>query len=176
MKTRCGKGVAVVSGLVESSHRPRWAAKRPPAFIQRYRALRLCDCCAAERGASPLTTGLVMKILPLLVLLTLPLAHADDGDDAMWWGAAAYLGWSPSDRATFTARFEGFRDRDGTRLGAPAILTDVTFGVDWRPIAAFPNLHLRPEVRWDHAWDRDFFDGGRARDQVSLTLGVIVTF
>ncbi len=103
-------------------------------------------------------------------------AAADDGDDAMWWGAAAYLGWSPSDRATFTARLEGFRDRDGTRLGAPATLTDVTFGVDWRPIAAFPNLHLRPEVRWDHAWDRDFFDGGRARDQVSLTLGVIVTF
>lgn len=98
-----------------------------------------------------------------------------DGD-AMWWGAATYLSYAPDDRVTFTLRLEGFRDRDGTRLGTPATLSDVTFGADWKPIPSFANLRLRPEVRWDHAWDGPFFDGGRERDQVSLTLGAIVTF
>lgn len=98
-----------------------------------------------------------------------------DGD-AMWWGAATYLSFAPDDRVTFTLRLEGFRDRDGTRLGTPATLSDVTFGADWKPIPSFANLRLRPEVRWDHAWDGPFFDGARERDQLSLSLGAIVTF
>ena len=103
-------------------------------------------------------------------------ARAVPDGDAMWWGAATYLSFAPDDRVTFTLRLEGFRDRDGTRLGTPATLSDVTFGADWKPIPSFANLRLRPEIRWDHAWDGPFFDGARERDQLSLTLGAIVTF
>ncbi len=33
--------------------RPRWGAKRPPAFPQSHRMCRIGDCCAAERGQAP---------------------------------------------------------------------------------------------------------------------------
>lgn len=111
--------------------------------------------------------------------LSADVGHEQDAvpdGDAMWWGAATYLSFAPDDRVTFTLRLEGFRDRDGTRLGTPATLSDVTFGADWKPIPSFANLRLRPEVRWDHAWDGPFFDGARERDQLSLSLGAIVTF
>jgi hypothetical protein len=101
---------------------------------------------------------------------------ASDGGDARWWGVAGYLTRKWSDRLSATARVEWFRDADGTRLGEEASLGEATFGLDWRPIPRLPNLHLRPEVRWDHSFDGPFFDDGRHDDQVSFSLDVLFTF
>jgi hypothetical protein len=101
---------------------------------------------------------------------------ATDGGVARWWGAAGYLTRKFSDRLSATARLEWFRDEDGTRLGEEASLGELTLGVDWRPVECLPNLRLRPEVRWDHSFDGEFFDDGRDRDQLSLTLDVVFTF
>jgi len=98
------------------------------------------------------------------------------GKDATWWGAAGYATRTFTDALSATARVEYFRDVDGTRLGAPASLAELTLGLDWKPLACLPNLHVRPEVRWDHSFDGPFFDDGRDEDQVSLTLDVVFTF
>ncbi len=98
------------------------------------------------------------------------------GKDATWWGAAGYATRTFSDAIAATARAEYFRDVDGTRLSTPASLAELTIGLDWKPWTCLPNLHLRPEVRWDHSFDGPFFDEGRDEDQLSLTLDLIFTF
>lgn len=98
------------------------------------------------------------------------------GQDASWWGAAGYVTRTFSDRLSATARAEWFRDVDGTRLGVPASVGELTLGLDWTPWRSVPNLRLRPEVRWDHSFDGPFFDGGRDEDQLSLTLDLVFTF
>ena len=101
---------------------------------------------------------------------------AAGGGDAHWWGVAGYVTKKFSDRVSGTLRAEWFRDEDGTRLGQAASLGEVTIGLDWKPDECLPNLHLRPEVRWDHSFDGAFFDAGRDEDQLSLTFSVLFTF
>jgi hypothetical protein len=101
---------------------------------------------------------------------------APDGGEARWWGVAGYVTRTFSSCLSATLRAEYFRDRDGTRLGTPASLTELTLGLDWTPIPCLTGLHVRPEVRWDHSFDGVFFDGGTDADQVSLTLDAYVTF
>ena len=98
------------------------------------------------------------------------------GKDATWWGAAGYATRTFTDALSATARLEYFRDVDGTRLGTPASLAEITLGLDWKPLCRLPNLRLRPEVRFDHSFDGSFFDDGRDDDQVSLTLDLVFTF
>ncbi|MDP6555650.1 MAG: outer membrane beta-barrel protein [Pirellulaceae bacterium] len=81
--------------------------------------------------------------------------------DAQWYGLSQYLFYAISDVWKIGARFEWFRDDDGTRLssmvarngglGLPAAgfaghYYDVTLGTNWTPNA---NLTVRPEIRWD---------------------------
>jgi len=98
------------------------------------------------------------------------------GEDASWWGVAAYATHTFSDRLSGTVRAEWIRDVDGTRMGTPASLAGLTLGLDWTPWCHLPNLRLRPEVRWDHSFDGPFFDHGRDEDQLSLTLELLFTF
>ena len=81
--------------------------------------------------------------------------------DAQWYGLSQYLFFAISDVWKIGARFEWFRDDDGTRLsgmvarngglGWPAAgfagtYYDMTLGANWTPNA---NLSVRPEIRWD---------------------------
>lgn len=85
--------------------------------------------------------------------------------DAQWYGINQYLYCAFSDAWKLGARFEWFRDVDGTRLagvfarngglGLPAAgfagsYYNATFGANWTPNR---NLTVRPEVRWD--WSED---------------------
>ena len=103
-------------------------------------------------------------------------AGAAAGKDATWWGVAAYATDKISDRLSGTARAEFFQDVDGTRLGSPARLGEVTVGLDWVPWRCLPNFHLRSEARWDHCFDGPFFDDGHDEDQLSLALELLFTF
>jgi hypothetical protein len=101
---------------------------------------------------------------------------APDGDGAAWYGVAGYVTRDVSDALSATLRVEWFRDEDGTRLGSSATLGEVTVGLDWKPFRRVPNVRVRPEVRWDHSFDGPFFDAGEDRDQLSITLDLVVTF
>src|SRR5205085_12695206 len=101
---------------------------------------------------------------------------APDGRDASWWGVAGYVTKHFTDRLAGTVRAEVFRDVEGARLGAPAYLGEITTGLDWTPWRCAPNVHLRPEARWDHSFRGTFFDDGRDRDQLSLALEALFVF
>jgi hypothetical protein len=101
---------------------------------------------------------------------------APGGGDATWWGVAGYVTRTWNDRLAATGRAEVFRDADGTRLGTPASLSEVTLGLDWQPFCRVPGFHVRPEARWDHSFDGPFFDGGTDEDQFSLTLDLLFRF
>jgi hypothetical protein len=99
-----------------------------------------------------------------------------DGEDPSWYGIAAYATRRLGDRASATLRAEWFRDDGGSRIGFDAEILALTLGVDWRPLRCCPNLRVRPEVRWDHAFGDEPFDAGTRADQVTIAIDVIFTF
>lgn len=107
------------------------------------------------------------------------------GGPAMWYGIDQYLYFKLADRLRAGARFEWFRDEEGTRVGLnrpsnpnkppfPGSFYSATLGLNWSPLC---NLMIRPEARWD------WFDGqgrpyndGRRDSQFLLGLDVILLF
>jgi len=98
------------------------------------------------------------------------------GGDAEWYGAVAYVTRRLITRSSATCRIEWFRDADGTRVGSITDLLSVALGADLRPLHAFDNLRVRPEIRWDHAGGDSPFDGGSRGDQFTFAFDLIVTF
>lgn len=127
----------------------------------------------------------------------------DDGFDAEWYGAAAYLKYKLNDSLAFVGRFEIFRDDDGFAVvsygdnddpanivsgnpvndprtvgGGATTYYSFTVGLNWKPC---PNLTIRPETRWDLS---DVtagaaggpFDDSNHRDQFTLGIDFILTF
>jgi hypothetical protein len=104
-------------------------------------------------------------------------AGATDGDSASWYGAAAYLSYTVSDRVGVNFRGEYFNDDDGAR-GLGTTVYEVTLGLDLKPLASdrnFGSLRIRPEVRWDFAQD-DIFDGGQDDNQLTFGVDAIIGF
>ena len=111
-------------------------------------------------------------------------AGAVDGD-AHWYGIDQYLYYTINDCWKAGARFEWFRDEEGTRVGLnrPSNPNNPPFvgnfwslsaGVNWTPTT---NLIVRPELRWDG------FDGtglpyadGAKDNQLLLAADVIWRF
>ena len=107
---------------------------------------------------------------------------AADGDDAEWWGAAAYIDAMLTETFGVAGRAEFFSDTDGAR----GLNGDVsTFGGTdvWEVTltghqAYGENAMARLEVRYDSASDEIFEDGdGDSQDsQLTLAGEVIFTF
>jgi hypothetical protein len=107
------------------------------------------------------------------------------GDDAYWYGIDQYLYYTINDCWKAGARFEWFRDEDGTRVGLNRVSNlnnppfignfwSLSAGVNWTPTS---NLIVRPELRWDS------FDGaglpyadGNKDNQLLLAADVIWRF
>ncbi|WP_419581424.1 outer membrane beta-barrel protein [Stieleria magnilauensis] len=77
---------------------------------------------------------------------------------ARWYGLTQYLHWTASDRTRASLRVEWFRDADHSRIGTPVEFDPgglVLNGGDYFGLTAgcqtrlFPNVLLRPEIRWD---------------------------
>lgn len=109
------------------------------------------------------------------------------GDDAKWWGVAAYaqLGLDrPLDKTPLVAlnmRGEYFNDDDGARLAGAvggAGVFEATVGLAITPLPDDKygkNLVIRPEVRYDYA-TKGFFDGGSDRYQVTAAIDAYYKF
>ena len=100
-----------------------------------------------------------------------------DGDDAQWYGVAAYAQYKINDQFTINGRAEWFNDKDNAR-GIGTNIYEATIGLAIKP---FPNNELganvtiRPEVRYDYAQEA-FFDGGTEHSQLTAGADVIFTF
>ncbi len=105
------------------------------------------------------------------------------GNFARWYGIDQYLYYRVTDKWKVGARFEWFRDEDGTRVGLnrasnpnnpplPGNYFSLTGGVNYAPTA---NLSVRPELRWDFTSDaaRPAFNDGRKNNQLLLGCDVI---
>lgn len=98
------------------------------------------------------------------------------GADDYWTGVAGYATYVFNPQLASTLRAEYFRDGTASRLGFTGDVVELTGGLDIRPIRSFPNLRVRPEVRWDRAFGDTPFDGGTDNDQLTLAVDAIVTF
>jgi hypothetical protein len=94
-----------------------------------------------------------------------------------WLGVAGYATYVivPQQLST-TLRYEYFRDETASRFGTTADVTELTVGLDIKPIKSFQNLRFRPEVRWDHAYGDKPFDAGTAMDLFTLGADLIITY
>jgi len=99
---------------------------------------------------------------------------AADGDDAEWWGAAAYIDAMLTETFGVAGRAEFFSDTDGAR-GLDTDLWEVTITGHQ---AYGENAMARLEVRYDSAAREIFEDGdGDSQDsQLTLAGEVIFTF
>ncbi len=117
------------------------------------------------------------------------------GDDAQFYSLVNYLYYQINPCWSAGARFEWFRDDDGTRVAGvgsigrygwaspPGFSGDfgaLSLGLNWRPHA---NVVIRPEARWDwyNGGDNRLtnlrpFDGGTRDRQFLLACDLIVTF
>ncbi len=112
-------------------------------------------------------------------------AGAADGGDAYWYGIDQYLHYALNDCWKLGARFEWFRDEQGTRVGLnrPSNPNNPPFvgnfwslsaGVNWTPTK---NLTVRPELRWDRFDGTGLpYDDGTKTDQFMLAADVIWRF
>lgn len=105
---------------------------------------------------------------------------AAHGDDAAWYGIAAYATYVVNDYASISGRAEWFNDNDGTRIvaGLDANYYELTAGVNFHPFAKDrwgKYLMVRPEFRVDFS-SEDVFNAGKDDTQSSFGVDIIYTF
>jgi hypothetical protein len=94
-----------------------------------------------------------------------------------WWGTAIYVSQKIDAHFTFNVRGEYFNDDDGCR-GLDTTVTELTAGL---AITPFPGnqwaggILFRPEIRWDHA-NNDLFNDGGDRNQYTVAGDLIFAF
>ncbi len=106
--------------------------------------------------------------------------------DAEWYGINQYLFYTLNDCYKVGARFEWFRDDDGTRVagvragnpyagGNSGNFYEMSVGLNWTPCS---NLMVRPEIRWD--WYEGAgpmpFDDGTKNEQFTAAVDAIIVF
>ncbi|MCS7336890.1 MAG: porin [Verrucomicrobiae bacterium] len=108
--------------------------------------------------------------------------HEDEaalaGGDAEWWAGGIWAVYNFVDEFGVALRADHLIDSGSSRTGFDAsgdtALSSLTLTLNIKPI---PDLHIRPEVRWDHCSEPAFADGNRAkRNQVLLGMGVSYVF
>ncbi len=140
------------------------------------------------------------KTTPKLTLTT----EADFDRDAFFkanaFGLAQYASYALNDHLALNGRAEVFRDDNGffvadfpgvfdavnalagkpntARSFGPNTYTELTLGVTVKPAvpAVISTLLLRPEVRWDHAFQRPPFNAGRDHNAVTIAADAVLGF
>jgi hypothetical protein len=101
---------------------------------------------------------------------------APGGRGARWWGMGAYASRPLGSAASAAIRAEYLRDDGGSRTGTDGRLAQVSASLTLRPIRGFDAFRVRIEGRYDRSLAERLFDGGRDRDQATLSLDWILEF
>lgn len=72
---------------------------------------------------------------------------------ARWFAVPAYLQYKVTDKITAQCRVEYFDDCQGQRTGTATDYFSQTYGL---AVSLTKSLIFRPEIRWDHSFDRNF--------------------
>ncbi len=111
-------------------------------------------------------------------------------EDATWYGVTQYGFFKLTDQWRVGARYEWFRDNDGSRLarmyirrgglglppaGFAGTYQSATLGGNWTPN---PNLTVRPEIRWDWSSDTGIapFDDLSSDSQLTVAIDAVYIF
>jgi hypothetical protein len=93
-----------------------------------------------------------------------------------WAGAYAmslYVMYQLSDKDYVGMRSEAFDDARGQRTGFQTWYSENTLGyVHWLT----PSIEVRPEIRFDHAYQATPYDNGRRRSQVTVASDLLIKF
>jgi hypothetical protein len=89
------------------------------------------------------------------------------------WGVVNYTMFRTG-RATFlTLRNEYYNDKVGSRTGFDTQYSEHSIGITWWPDKL---ITIRPELRYDHSYDRKAYNLGRDHNQLAFITDVIFHF
>lgn len=92
---------------------------------------------------------------------------------AQAYGLVNYLNVALGAKDMLSFRNEFYNDQDGQRTGFATRYSSHTLGLThW----ATPDLELRPELRYERAYDAPAYDQGRRRDQATVLFDTILHF
>lgn len=86
-----------------------------------------------------------------------------------WYGLVNYLYYNHNEKLVSTLRAEVFEDTSGFRTGFKGLYSEVTYGVNYKPISA---LILRPSIRYDNNAQSAVWEG--KQNLFTAALDVIV--
>jgi hypothetical protein len=89
------------------------------------------------------------------------------------WGILNYTMFRIAPSAFFTVRNEFYNDVVGSRTGHATKYSEHSIGVTWWPDKI---ITIRPELRFDHAYDTPAFNKGTQRNQLSASMDFIVHY
>jgi hypothetical protein len=89
------------------------------------------------------------------------------------WAVVNYTMFRLSGNTFFTVRNEYFDDRVGARTGFDTPYTEHAIGITWWPDKL---ITIRPELRFDHSYDRPAYNNGRDHNQFAFITDFILHF
>ena len=89
------------------------------------------------------------------------------------WAAVNYVNKQLSAHDYLSFRSDFLNDKKGQRTGYPGKLSEGT--LSWNHWFG-STVQLRPELRFDHAWDRKAYDEGTRRNQFTAATDVVFHF
>jgi len=89
------------------------------------------------------------------------------------WGILNYTMFRIAPTSFFTVRNEFYDDIVGSRTGHATKYSEHSLGITWWPNKI---TTLRPEVRFDHAYDEDVFNNGTRRNQFVVSMDFIIHY
>lgn len=154
-----------------------WDSTLTIAFNNYYGAESV-DNNSSKRNVTDVVLTYKTPWKPLTLVYNFDYATEDDlvapGEDAKWWGHAAYARYDINQDWSFSLRGEYFKDEDGVRVvsGTSANYREFTGTLEYRPWA---NLVTRFELRNDHSSESVFNDENSAtKDSQTTASGEVI--
>jgi hypothetical protein len=89
------------------------------------------------------------------------------------WAFLNYTMYRIGPGTFFTVRNEVLDDRDGNRTGYATYYSEHSIGITWWPNSL---VTIRPELRWEHAYQAKPYDNGGRASQLTAQVDVVFHF